>query len=380
MKVLMTGPMYGHNILPFLEFFQERPEHELHFVYASDRRNTFTPEQFPRITFHRLDKNPFRAFDYLRFIGVLRSGFDLIWFHSAQNWPLFLYFVLFHSRATHLNANTWNETIPREAMKATVKGAVYRYCFRRCDSVQCNWHSTYNLMRQAVPQAGAFLQPWGLARENFGAPPEQPETDEARRFIASLPPDKFKFFVPKSMTPFNRHDAIIGAARLLRGRGLDDFAIYFWGGNERDDELIARHQRDIRDMDLSDHVRIVEHSFLPASDIACIWSRMDGGLAIGDRDQLSSTFMEPLIHEKEIVASDIEAYRYFNEEYDAGLDLVENTHEAIADAIEPILRGERTAPDALAHRRRAIEENLDFDRNVEKTLRMFESQRRRRPW
>lgn len=374
MKVLMTGPMYGHNILPFLQFFQGHPEHELHFVYAADRRNTFTPEQFPRIVFHRLDKDPLRALDYLRFLRVLRGGFDLIAIQSGHNYPLFLYFVLFRPRSAMLNAHTWSETVPRQAGRRDLRGAILRYCFRRCDHVLCGWHSTLELIRKAVPEANAVFIPWGIAEESFAAPPERPETDEAARFIGSLPHDRFKFFVPKSVTRFNRHDIIVGAADILFRQGLRDFQIYFWGGNERDDALIRHYREEIERLGLADRVCIVEHSFLPASDILCIWSRMDGGLAIGDRDQLSSTFLEPMLHRKELVASDIVSYRSFNKEYDAQVPLVANRPEALAEAIAEILRGKRTSPDLLEHRRRAIETNLSLERNLAAGLERFEEE------
>lgn len=378
MRILMFGPAYGHNILPFLQFFQKNREHELTLVSPRDRRNRFGPEQFDRIRFLHLDNSVLRGMDYLRFLRVLRHECDLIWLHGGYNYLLLAYVALFRARRhTYLNINIWGESVPRQAGKKNLKGALYRTCLRSADCVQCNWYGTGNLVTTNVPGAPVEIRFWGLPKECFEEEVEKEPSPAVRESTASIPEGVFRFFFPKALLPVNRHDIVIEAARILHERGHNQFVVIFWGGNELDTTLFEKYTRQAEAGGVTSIIRmIVKHPFLSNSEMAELWRTMDAGLCIGDQDQLSTTFLEPQLYERELIASDIEPYRIFNEKFNAGLRLVKNEPTALAAAMEGILTGKACTPAELKRQRsRTLHKNYNFTANLEQHVKDFEKQR-----
>ena len=69
--------------------------------------------------------------------------------------------------------------------------------------------------------------------------------------------------------------------------------------------LKAESHRMIKQLNLTDHIKFVEHGFLPFADIISIWKAVDCGLQIAAHDALSTSLMEPMLFKKEVIVSKI---------------------------------------------------------------------------
>ena len=93
MKVLMFhGRAGGHNILPFLEYFNASTEHELTFIYANDR--TYFPEQ-DNIEYHKFSFSPSKLAKLSKVIG---AEYDLIWYHGGHSALILFIFSLLRNK------------------------------------------------------------------------------------------------------------------------------------------------------------------------------------------------------------------------------------------------------------------------------------------
>ncbi|NGP88320.1 glycosyltransferase [Fodinibius halophilus] len=366
-KLLMIGPGQRHNIKPFLDYFQEE-DTPFKLTYLSTGPFKYDRSNYNSIGIKELRRNPF---SFISFLKLLRRDFDLIWYHGAYHWPLVLAINLVKSNDTKLNLNIWGERIPRVALKNTIMGRFYRWALEKADFVQCNWFGTEEIVKEAQPKANTNIQVWGLHNSYFKElPTEDNYQNETLEFVSHLPQTKTKFFFPKSLTPANRHDLLVSAASKLVSKGVSNFTIYFWLGRE-DPDLLRKLKTQIERKQVSDQVKIVKMPFLPFMDMKYIWTKMDCGLQIVDHDQLSSTVIEPLFMEKELVISNIRPYQILNNKFDLHLQLTDNNVNSIAKKLEEKITGNRTHEDVLKKRKEIVKTEFSFRDNIKKMVSFY---------
>ncbi len=363
MKILMFhGRAGGHNIIPFLEFFNSSNEHKLTFFYSNDR--TFFPEK-ENISFHKLS---FSLSSFLNFLKLTRKPYDLIWYHGGHSAFIFYLFTKLRNRKSKFIFNVWNEWLIHKAKKGGIKGWLFKSAIKNSDVIHCNWHGTVEVLKSTGWNNNIKVFYWGLHRQYFESAENHELQEETRNFVSVLPSDKIKFFFPKSISSNSRHDLIVDAAKILQDSGIHNFIVYFWIGNTNDPELMDRYENDIINKGVQENVKLTKHSFLPFHDLIYIWKHMDSGLQIAANEQLSTTLLEPLFFQKEIVATDILPYRIFNEKFPVNIPLIKIDANEIADAMGKIIKGEKTDEDLLQLRQQVVAENFDMQKNLSKIL------------
>lgn len=367
MKVLMFhGRAGGHNILPFLEYFNDSTEHKLTFVYSNDR--TYYPEK-DKIEYHKFSFNPKKLFRLSKIIG---GEYDLIWYHGGHSALILFVFSLLRSKNSTFIFNVWNEWLIQKAKRGGIKGKMFQYGIRHADVIHCNWHGTAQVLADTGWHSNIKVFYWGLQKENFS---EHliPESEETKDFIAQLPVDKVKFFFPKSISPNSRHDLVIQAASKLVNKGITNFTAYLWLGNSNDEELLGEYSLQIKSLGLDENVILKKHGFLSFGDMQLIWKQMDAGLQIAANEQLSTTFLEPQFYEKEIVVTDILPYRIYNDKFDVQIPLIPLKTEAVAESMEAIISGQLTPKEQIIRRKEVVESNFNFSKNIEDIIRHYDN-------
>ncbi len=368
MKILMFhGRAGGHNILPFLEYFNTHIDHDLDFIYSNDR--TYFPKKC-RIRFTRFSFFPLRFWSNLR---KIRGEYDLIWYHGGHSALIFFLFSFFRSRESKFIFNVWNEWLIQKAKKPGIRSKMFRYGIRRADIIHCNWHGTAEVLKETAWNTNIKVFYWGLQRENF-IEAKKPQSTETRNFIASIPSGRVKFFFPKSISPNSRHDLVVEAAIMLLRKGLNNFIIYFWLGNTNDVDIMENLKRSIEKHHLNDHVILQSHGFLSFSDMQLIWKEMDVGLQIAANEQLSSTFLEPQFYRKEVIVTDILPYRIYEREFSPEIKLIPLEAGAVAEAMSQHIRGYRSSDAILDKRQQIVKENFHMDRNLQLIIDHYEAE------
>ncbi len=365
----MFGPGYGHNAWPFLDYFQHHPEHQLTYVLTTPWKFEHSRESFAPVKV--VDLKSF----WLQLLPMLYlHRYDLIWYHGGND-PRIMYLVnRFKPRSSYFTFNVWGHFVLKSALGDSVRGQYTRKVINTADCVHCNWYATLQYVEENFPDANTAIFPWGLNDDHFApVSPENELQEETIRFLGSIDREKTNFFYPKSLTPWNRHDLIIEASKLLVERGCTDFHVCFWHGNIVNDESWGELEAQIESSKLANHIKLIRHSFLPQKDLMAVWDGMDCGLSVLDHDQLSTTFLEPMLRKKENIASKIPSYQKFNENFDTDLCLVENSAEAIADAMEATVGGVRSSAEVLEKRRTVLETEFRFDTNISKALEFYSS-------
>lgn len=362
MKVLMTGPAKGHNIKRFLRWFHEH--HDLHGLdfLQYNKPGHYDLKRYNKVHF-------IRRFSVLQFMISIRAS-HLIWVHNWTPWPYLLLIILIKPGSTMLVFNFWSEKLPRRVLnERSILAWFYRYFFNRCDYLQCTWHSVKRWVDQ-IKESRSVLLRWGFEREYFEKIEEAELESFTVEFMESLPKDKIKYFVPKSLGFPNRHDLMIQAASLLKQRGEEDFIIYFWKGNYVSKEREETIAHMIEEKNVQNQVKIVNHPFLPNMDLMKVWSEMDVGLQICDEDQLSTAFTEPQLFKKHLIASKIFSYEKYNEEFKLNIPLVENKAESIAEAMLNVKK-HPTEERELERRKRVIAHHFHFEQNITKMMELY---------
>lgn len=369
MRILMFhGRAGGHNILPFLEYFNASKEHQLTFVYSNDR--AFYPIE-DHIIYHKFSFSPFNFFKVAK---VIHQEYDLIWYHGGHSALILFIFSLLRNKKSTFIFNIWNEWLIHKATeKGGLKAKMFEFGIQHADIIHCNWHGTAHVLRQTGWNNNIRVFYWGLQKENF-TDHTVAQSEETNQFIAGLPHDKVKFFFPKSISPNSRHDLVVEAAAKLIKDGFSNFIIYFWLGNTNEHDLLSKYEAQIKSTGLEEHVILQHHGFLSFGDMQLIWKKMDAGLQIAANEQLSTTFMEPQFYGKEIVVTDILPYRMYNQEFNLHIPLIPLSTQGIYDGIKNVLTGEPTSADEMAKRKEVLLQNFHMTENIEKIIKHYESE------
>ena len=122
---------------------------------------------------------------------------------------------------------------------------------------------------------------------------------------------------------------------------------------------------------LKDHVVFISHSFLSFEEIILIWKQMDVGLQVAAHDALSTSLMEPMLFQKELVCTSIYPYRKLESTFELDMGLVDLEVNQIMRRMEELIDGKKTNTIELMNRKKVIVENFNFERNTESTLEYF---------
>lgn len=365
--LLMIGPNGGHNIRPFLDYFQKY-DTPFKLTYLSLKKFRHNPHEFSKIKIQNFTVD---LGSWITLVRLLRKGhFDFIWYHGAYQLPIALTIYLFKRSDTKINLNIWSEALPRAARKKNLRGKIYRYFLKKSDVVQCNWYGTEKLVKLAEPKSKTVVRLWGLAESYFEHNENPTLTQETINFVSSIPKEKYIFFFPKALTPANRHDLIIEATNELVKQNVTNFKVYFWLG--KIDEAIYLDLADlINTYSLKEYIELKEHSFLPFHDMKYIWSFVDCALQVVDKDQFSTSVVEPLYLKKNLLISKITPYELVEEKFKITLDFVQNRKEDISTMMENFMKGYSTSESELEKRKRSVEEHLNFSINLKETLSFY---------
>lgn len=359
-NIIMFGPSHGHNIEPFIDFFERNQEYSLTYIHQGP--NTFT--NFKNINFIP-DQNVIHG----RLRQVLRQHKGLIWVHGGFSWKKLLQLIILKNKESTLNINIWGELIPKLSLKSNLKAWIYRYIFKKTESIHFNWYSTEELLKP-LQLANTHVFPWGLKNIFFKNESIKLQL-ESQKFIQGLNNESYNFFYPKSILSASSHDLIIPAAHTLKSMTSKKFKVYFWMGNTNDQELISKYKNMIKDLNLEDQIEFVKHGFLPFEDIKEIWAHIDCGLQIAKNDQLSTTLLEPMLMKKPVIASKIKPYEIFEDKFNTDLKLVELNSDAIAEKMKIAIEGQLFTDEELIKQQSIVANNFKFDENIERILEFF---------
>jgi hypothetical protein len=293
----------------------------------------------------------------------------LIWIHGGYNPYTLLIFKLLKKKKSIITLNIWNEYIPQLLVKKSLKSLLFKFILKQLDFIHCNWYGTENLFIQKGFKNTVVLL-WGLDKSYFNKTTHKSVTKNqfVSQFLMSLPKNKTKFFYPKSITQASRHDILVESLKKLKEREINSFIVYFWLGNVHDEGEYQKLKRKIKFYNLEENIKIIQHPFLEIEEYKEIWNFMDCGLQIAERDQLSSTFTEPLALKKEIIATKIESYIIFEKKFKLELNLVEIDPDKIYKRILNFLEGVRTNEKEIHLRYNIMQKHYCFQDNIQHAL------------
>ncbi len=367
---MFHGRAAGHNIMPFLEYFNTRKDIDFTFCYDSDR-------DFESNDLHiKFNHIKFTFSSILKLKKVLNKKVDIIWYHGGHSPYIFALFQLLRSRKTTFIFNVWNEWILRRASKKDFRAWVYRWAIKKSDVLHCNWHGTAEVVKELNLHENVKVFFWGLHPEYFTSK-TLPPVEETLKFFNWLPEKKVIFFFPKSISSSSRHDLVIKAGKILKDKGVENFKAVLWLGNRSKGDLEESYEALIDKLDVRDLVDFYHHKFIPFNDIRLIWERVDCGLQIAVNEQLSTTFLEPQFFKKEIIVTDIEPYRIYNEKMGVDLPLIPLDENVLAKRMEQVILGNVPDAETLEFRSQKVGENFNILKSIEKITTYYEDQVKR---
>ncbi|PCJ25137.1 MAG: hypothetical protein COA97_08290 [Flavobacteriales bacterium] len=362
LNILMFGPAYGHNIQPFIEFFEANTSYELTFAYSG--QNDFLAST-KNVKFIEYSKS---LFSLLKLTSTIKKEYDIIWYHGGYELNILRFIFLFKHKNTKIVLNVWGEHIPRIMLKNNAESKKYLKYYKKAYIIQCNWFGVQKLLLTNFPEDKLPVLLWGLDATFFKRTNSvlRPVTQD---FIESIDTEKINFFYPKSFTEASDHDCIIEAVKLLKEKGAYQFCVYFWTGNVSRGNFEKDAVEKIKRYQLEEFIKIEQHEFLPFIDIKAIWEKMDCGLQISINDQLSSTLLEPMYLKRELIATNIEPYQILLEKFpELELHLIERKPKALAFRMDDFIDGNTTSDAVLENRKKVIEKEFNFKKNIQKMM------------
>lgn len=367
MKIAMFGPGYGHNIQPYLEFFERSEEYALYFYYHTRKDHV---NQYSNICFIGLLKG------FFHFVVNVRS-YDVIWVMGGGR---LLYVIsiaqLFKKRSSLSILNIWSESLPRLINEKSLKGKWCRMFVSLFSIINCNWFGTKQIIKNKLSKK-VKVNPLGLIDAYYYR--DKPD-ENLEKILKSIDKDSYNFFYPKSFTSASRHDLVVEAVDFIRNEVNGKFRVYFLEGNVVDFKRKKDIINLIIDKGLGDYFCFIEtNKYLSPMELNLVWDRMDCGLQIAQFDQISNTVFEPLINQKELIISDIPPYHFIKEFFGFDIVLTELDPKAISRRMLCLVQG---ACCTSAIKKREIKEKIrevySFDSNFKKFL--IEIEKRLQGW
>ena len=367
---MYRGHGKGSNIQQWLDWFQFNQCY-YHLTYL-----TFS-FSFDRSTYNKINVKLISKsiYGYLKIIQLLRKEqFDVIYIQGLYDFKVHLLLLIF-GRTKFKILNIWNNVNYKKALQGWSRHA-YRYILHRVDRIHFNWYNTHDRFTNIFPSLKhkCAVYFWGLHGDFFEGP-DQPSSF-TNAFLAGIPDHMTVALCPKSINKYNRFDTVISALGELKQSDnslLKNFCFYIWTGNFIDLKILSEIRAQIGYFGLQNNVFIIEHPRLPFSDMIHIWNRADFSINIVDADQLSTSVLEPIYLNKDIILSDIDSYRYLNRHFALNIQLISNNPSDIASAIKTKLTI-KTDKAELSRRSKVIGDHFNFNENISKIIRSLEQQ------
>ncbi len=366
---MYNASVKGHNIMPVLKYFNSNAEHDLTFIYFKGEKAYFPEKE--NINFIKFSYSPFR---FINFFKTIRRPYDLVWYHGGHSPFIFYLFTKLRNRKSKFIFNVWNEWLVHETQKERINGWLFRSAVQNSDIIHCEWYGTAEVFKSTGWNNNVKVFLKGFDKQYFETGNQFKLKKETKIFVAELPADKTKFFYPKSINRNSRHGLVIDAVEILFKRNVKKFVVYFCKGSDNDPDLMEEYEKLIRRKGINDQIKLMRNSYLLPSDIIYMWQQMDCGLQIAANDQLSTTFLEPQIFKKEIIATDILPFRIFNEKFLVKIPLVSLEASEIANQMGKIINGIRTSKELLELRYQTVKDNFNLLKNLPKTLEYYSAE------
>ena len=364
MKLAIIGPGYGHNIKPYLMFFNDWQKDQVDFYYH--HKDSFSDE-YTNISLLPIPNKLLHLF-------FNAKKYDVVWLMGGGR---LLYVIAFMSFFMKKNSKLvifpYGERLPRETNKKTIKGWFLRKVLSCFTCIHCGWYGIADLLNPKL-KSKILIQVMGINKDFYKVSTNPHK--EICKLLEIINENEYNFYYPKSFLKVSRHDLVIEAVKILKENGekLPPFKVYFLGGNEQDNQRYEELQGLISTYNLcSDIIFLQKTIFFKTEDLNLIWGKMNCGLQIAQHDGLSTTIFEPLVNEKELIISDISPYRYLDDYFGVEFNLTPLTAQAIAREMKnKILNINTRSKEEKQKIKVAIKEKYSFESNIEKLLLRFE--------
>ena len=368
-KILMLGPGYGSNIEPWLNFFQMNYEkYELTLLCPEFK---FEKNKFENIEIFTINKLKTYCKNPINYIH--KRKYDIIYFQGGYT-PKLIFLLLSLFKYKKLVFNFWGEEVVRiAAYKGTyLYKFLYKFIFNKVDLFLCNWYRIEELFIKYFPMYKHITKviPWGLEILDDRNLPKPTKFTE--NILNNLPQNKIKIFWPKSILRLSRFDILLEALAVLKNRETSNYnkiLIIIWTGNCQDDKYRKELEGKIKKYKLYEVIRIIDHPFVPKSDMYHLWMKADFAINFVDNDSLSFTVLEALLLKVPIFLSNIPAYRFINEKYKLNIPLINNFPTDISKILIDILKNDYfVSEEELNKRSLIVKKNLNFNECIKDSL------------
>lgn len=371
-KVLIFGPSYGHNIELFLIYFNKNNLFETTLACIGD--SPFV-DKYNNINFVRIIK----TFKSLKEIIKTIKSADVIWSHGGYSWWFAILVALFRKKNSHFSLSLWGESpiqyiLTHEDKKSFALKKVFSYA----DSVLMQWYTIEEFAKQACSDMKTKVIPWGLNKKFLEENTACQLSENATNLIDSIKNEKrYKFFYPKSITTASGHDLLIDACKLLVDEGVTDFIVYVRRGNVDDKVAEKELLENVQSKNLNKFLIYQEYIYLEFEELRALWEEMDCGLQIARNDAFSTTFLEPMLLKKDMIATNIRLYSTFEEKYKLNLNLVELDPKEIAREMKNKITGNGATLSELEKRSLIVKKDFNFEKNIPKMVQFFQDEIKR---
>lgn len=364
-RMLLFGPGFGHNVEAKLCSLNDTSLFEV--VFIAEKLDESFREKYPYINFVpskfevRKDRplNTIKSIIWLYKQVCFTGHYDIIYSLGCQGLFGALPF-LFASKKTKKALEIWSIKIIENAKNnRSFLQRVDRYIIDKVDLVCQYWWGIRELFINAFPVYEKKFLMYHLTYPDifFSDEKHEPQSDFVKDFLKRVPDNQIICFWPRSFVPSNNHKLLIESLGLLKQSKpeiLKNFKLYLWGGNIRNEETYSNILNAIEQNSLSENVEIVDHPFVPQSDIFAIEERSNFFVQITNDDILSTFIMEIICSCKPFVLSDNRTFQFLNEKYNLNIPLIENSSKAIADKICRILNNEEVVDHEVLQKRKEL--------------------------
>lgn len=381
LSILIWGPGRGHNISLILTEFNKCKNISTTMLTEN---YSFKNIDFPRISV----VDYFHKSKYLRRLNLLWKLIflpksDVLYIQGNSSLYNLLIVILF-GRYNYCVFNIWSQSVILNMSGRNIKSALYRFIFKKINKIQCAWYGAYNLLTQINPSIAkkSVVLPWGLNNVFFAEKPVN--SDFLKNILNDINEFKFILLNNRSIANYNAIEELLQSIVIIRDINpeiYEDILLLFWVGNNIDADKRQYIQSFIIDNNLHKHIMYVEHPLVSESDLRHLIENSHVIVNLVRHDQLSTSILEGLYLEKDMLCSDIEPYRLLNNKYNLGLNLLELDPISIANEIIKIAnRQHRNSQDKLLYEKRknVVIQHFSMKTNFKKIVELLEETRNKK--
>ncbi len=328
-KIIILGPGRGHNMSLALNNLARTSNYTVYYFGAF----YLDKNQFPSISVYnyRSQYSMVQWFYRVYFALIIPKSDVLYILGDAVPYDFYLLSLL--GKFRKLVYNVWSQNnIPGRNAISKFQSTL----FKKSDAIQCNWYETAEKFEEMYPEYAAktFIIPWGMSYiwESLSNREEiQPFTSN---LISQISDYKYRFINVRSIAPYNAIEEFLQAIVQLkqtRQRIFSQCLFVFWPGNNVVKSIEEHIIQQIKNHNLGKNVWYLEHPFLPDKDISTILNAFDFVVNLVKHDQFSTSIIEAMVLEKELLCSRIPPYENLNTRFGLNLPLTELTPESITE-------------------------------------------------